>query len=124
MAAPCPLLGDGIADDTLIHIAGFLPTVKDLLCLKLTNTRFCAKGHPGAQRRAGGWSQLDGAAAPECCASADEAGRLWVAGYSEHERGWVPRVQLESWLGLMHAMEVLQVPAAGVRPGACRGDAD
>ena len=64
------------------------------------------------------------AAAPEMRCITEEAGRLWVAGYSEHERGWVPRVQLESWLGLMHAMEVLQVPAAGVRPGACRGDAD
>ena len=43
MAAPCPLLGDGITDDTLLHIAGFLPTANDLLCFGLTNTRFSAK---------------------------------------------------------------------------------
>ena len=35
MAAPCPLLGDGVADDTLLNIAGFLPTAKDRLCLQL-----------------------------------------------------------------------------------------
>ena len=43
MAAPCPLLGDAITDDTLLNIARFLPTAKDLLCLKLTNSRFAAK---------------------------------------------------------------------------------
>ena len=44
MAAPtCPLLGDGITDDTLLNIARFLPTAKDLLCLKLTDKRFGAK---------------------------------------------------------------------------------
>ena len=58
MAAPCPLLGDGITDDTLLNIARFLPTPKDLLCLKLTNSRFSAKiiatapsGGAGGQRR-------------------------------------------------------------------------
>ena len=40
MAAPCPLLGGGITDDTLLNIARFLPTAMDLLCLKLTNSRF------------------------------------------------------------------------------------
>ena len=43
MAAPCPLLGDGITDDTLLHIAHFLPTAKGLLCLQLTCPRFAAK---------------------------------------------------------------------------------
>ena len=33
MAAQCPLLGDGIMDDILLHIASFLPTAKDLLSL-------------------------------------------------------------------------------------------
>ena len=39
----CPLLGDGITDDTLLNIARLLPTGKDLRCLKLTNSRFAAK---------------------------------------------------------------------------------
>jgi len=43
MAAPCPLLGDGVTDDTLLHIASFLGTAKDLLRLQLTNKRFAAK---------------------------------------------------------------------------------
>ena len=43
MASPCPLLGDGVTDDTLLHIASFLPTAKDLLRLQLTNTRFSTK---------------------------------------------------------------------------------
>ena len=43
MAAPCPLLGDGIADDTLLNIARFLPSARDLVCLQLTNKRFAAK---------------------------------------------------------------------------------
>ena len=35
MNAPCPLLGGGITDDTLLNIAHFPPTAKDLLCLCL-----------------------------------------------------------------------------------------
>ena len=44
----------------------------------------------------------------------EEAARLWVAavpaGCSEQERGWVPRLDHESWLGLMQEMELLRVP--------------
>ena len=43
MAAPCPLLGDGVTDDTLLHIACFLTTAKDLLRLALTCRRFSIK---------------------------------------------------------------------------------
>ena len=43
MAAPCPLLGDGITDATLLNIVRFLPTIRDLLCLRLTHTKFCTK---------------------------------------------------------------------------------
>ena len=42
----------------------------------------------------------------------EEAGRLWVAGCSEQGGGWVPRVEHESWLGLMHEVELLQEPLA------------
>ena len=56
MAAPCPLLGDGITDDTLLHIARFLPTAKDLLALCLTCPRFAAKiiAAPGIAGGSGG----------------------------------------------------------------------
>ena len=52
------------------------------------------------------------AAAPEMLSIVEEAGRLWVAGCSEQERGWAPRHQRESWLCLMHAVAVLRVPLA------------
>ena len=29
--------------DTLLHITGFLPTARDPVCLKLTNSRFAVK---------------------------------------------------------------------------------
>jgi hypothetical protein len=107
MAAPCPLLGDGITDDTLLHIAGFLPTANDLLCLQLTNRRFSIKciapsGGGGA------------AAAPdsEMLSIAEEAARRWVAGCREQERGWVVYRTTESWLCLMHEVEMLRLPLA------------
>jgi len=43
---------------------------------------------------------------------AEEAARRCVAACSEQERGWVPRRGLESWLGLMHEVEVLRLPLA------------
>ena len=43
MAAPCPLLGDRVTDDTLLHIASFLASARDLLRLQLTNKRFSVK---------------------------------------------------------------------------------
>ena len=41
--SPCPLLGGGITDDTLLHIARFLTAAEDLLRLELTCPRFAAK---------------------------------------------------------------------------------
>ena len=109
MAAPCPLLGDGVTDDTLLHIACFLPTAKDLLRLALTNKRFGAKVIAAPSVIGGG----DGpAAAAEMLSIPEEAARRWVAGCSEQERGWVPRRVLESWLGLMHEVGVLRLPLA------------
>ena len=35
-APPCPLLGSGITDDTLLRIARFLPTARDLVSHQLT----------------------------------------------------------------------------------------
>ena len=39
----------------------------------------------------------------------EEAARLWVAGCSEQERGWVPRRELESVLDLMWEVERLRL---------------
>ena len=41
---------------------------------------------------------------------AEEAVRCWVAGCSEQERGWVPRHDLDSWLGLMQEVALLWLP--------------
>ena len=58
-APPCPLLGDGVTDDTLLHIASFLTTARDLLCLRLTCRRFDVK----CIKRGGhwGWGSCSGA---------------------------------------------------------------
>ena len=110
MASPCPLLGDGITDDTLLHIVRFLPTAKDLLRLQLTCPRFAAKviAAPSSVI-GGGWAA---AAVPEMLCLAEEAARRWVAGCSEQERGWVSYRTTESWLGLMHEVGVLRLPLA------------
>ena len=107
MAAPCPLLGDGITDDTLLNIARFLPAARDLLCLRLTNSRFAAKVIAAAPR-----CIVEGVAAvaPEMLCIADEAARLWLVGCSEQERGWVPRYHLDRWLCLMQEVGLLRVP--------------
>ena len=103
MAAPSSLLGDGMTDDTLLHIVRFLSTARDLVRPQLTCPRFATKCIPGPS--AGGGA----AAAPEeMLCIAEEAARRWVAGCSEQERGWVPRRGLESWLGLMHEVGVLR----------------
>jgi hypothetical protein len=103
MASPCPLLGDGVTDDTLLHIARFLPNVNDLLRLQLTCPRFAAKVIAAPSVSGGG------AAAAQMLSLPEEAARRWVAGCSEQERGWVPRRGLESWLGLMHEVGVLRL---------------
>ena len=107
--SPCPLLGGGITDDTLLHIARFLTAAEDLLRLELTCPRFAAKVIKTPSVTGGG----DGpAAAAEMLSIPAEAARLWVAGCSEQERGWVPRRQLESWLSLMHELGALRLPLA------------
>ena len=94
------LLGDGITDDTLI----LMPTARNVFCLGLSSTRFSKK----VIAATGGGSGA--AAAPEMLLVAEEAGRLWIAGCSEQERGWAPRLELESWLDLVHEVELLRVP--------------
>ena len=79
----CPLLGDGVTDDTLLDIAGFLTAATDLLRLQLTNKRFSTKSIAAPSGGGGGRP----AAAPERLCIAEEAARRWVAGCSEQERG-------------------------------------
>ena len=78
MAAPCPLLGDGITDDTLLHIACFLPTARDLLSLLLTCPRFAAKVIAAPIDNSDGGAA---AAAPDMLmlSIVEEVARLWLA---------------------------------------------
>ena len=55
--------------------------------------------------------------APETLCIVQDAGRRWVAGCSEQERGWAPRYKfdrdLQNWRNsprLMHEVAVLQLP--------------
>ena len=105
-ASACALLGEGITDDTLLNIARFLPSSKDLLNLCLASPRFAAKIIPAPSGGGGGAA----AAAPEMLTIVEDAGRWWVACCSEQERGWVPRHGLANWLGLMQEVEQLRVP--------------
>ena len=104
------LVSDQLTDDTLLHIASFLTTAKDLLRLGLTSTRFsttCIAAPPS-----GSGGGLAAPAAPEMLPIPEEAARRWVAGCSEQERGWVPRRGLESWLALMQEVQALRLPLA------------
>ena len=58
----------------------------------------------------GGAAAAGAAAAPEMLSIVEEAGWLWVARCSEQERGWVPRREHESRLGLMQEVDLLRVP--------------
>ena len=46
MAAPCPLLGGGVTDGTLLHVADFLPAARDLPRLGLASGRFGTEATP------------------------------------------------------------------------------
>ena len=94
-------------DEAALAIACFLATAKDLLRLQLACKRFSTKSivAPLGLGAAGPSTAL----VQRLCIAA-EAARRWVAGCSEQERGWVPRRELESWLGLMHEVGVLRLP--------------
>ena len=112
MASPCPLLSGGVTDDTLLHITHFLPTARDRLSLKLTCRRFSINCIAATSAES---AEGEAAAAllwPEVLSIVEEAGRRWVTACSEQERGWVPRRELESWLSLMHEVELLRLPLA------------
>ena len=85
-----------MTDDLLIHIASMLTAPTDLVRLQLTCPRFADKV----------------CGSSEMLSIPEEAARLWLEGCSEQERDWAPRRGLESWLGLMHEVEVLRLPLA------------
>ena len=102
-----------MTDDILVHIARFLPTAKDLSALGLTCPRFAAKMIPAPVSAAAAAGVASGeAAAPEMLSIMEEAGRFWVTCCSVQERGWVACREPESWLGLMHDVELLLAPLA------------
>ena len=61
----------GLPDDAALHVASFLDS-RGLAALGLVSRRFGPL--------------------------AEEAARLWLAGRSEQERGWIPRTGARSWL--------------------------
>ena len=95
-------------DEFALGLARSLLTARDLFSLCLACPRFATKTIAGSAVSAAAAA----AAAPEMLSMVEEAGRLWVAGCSDQERGWVPRLEVESWLGLMHEVELLRVPLA------------
>ena len=119
MAAPYPLLGDGITDDTLLSVARFLPSAKDLLCLQLACPRFAAK-IIAAPRRC--WYDVWAAAAQEMLSIPEEAARLWGGGVQRAGTrvGAGPRSRE---LAGSDTRSGIASGAAGVRSGARRGDA-
>ena len=126
MAAPCPLLGDGVADDTLLRIASFLPTATDLLFLQLTCPRFAAKviaAAPSVDSGGGGAAGSAAASAPEMLSIVEEAGRLWVVACSEQERLGVSSRARELAGSDEGGCGASPSPEPGVRSGACRCDA-
>ena len=91
-------------DEAALAIACALLTARDLLCLRLSCKRFNIRFILADGRRA------SAAAAPEKLCIVEVAARRWLACCSEQERGWVPRLELESWVCLMHEVELLRLP--------------
>ena len=90
-------------DEAALAIACALLTARDLLSLRLScrrfNIRCIADGGGGSA-----------ASAAELLCIVEVAAWRWLAGCSEQERGWGPRRDLESWLGLMHEVGLLRMP--------------
>jgi hypothetical protein len=121
----------GVTDDTLVCVASFLPSARDLLSLGLACTRLSARSIAAPPPRAGvtaaaaapvaapttstvaAAAQAPVAAGPpETSSIIEEAARRWIASCTDQERGWVPRRGRESWLGLMWEVESLRRGAA------------
>jgi hypothetical protein len=107
---------DACTDDTLLRIATSLTTATDLLRLVLTSSAsaqrfyFTATSYSGSSAGGSGGVPSSGAsaAAADTWSIIEEAARLSLTKCTEQERGWVPRRGRESWLQLLHEVELLR----------------
>jgi hypothetical protein len=111
---------DAATDDTLLAIAVALPTPADLLRLTLTcraaaqRFYFTTTSYRSSSAVPSGGGASGGAAAAaaqqqvETWSIIQEAARQWITPCTDQERGWVPRRDRESWLGLMWEVESLR----------------
>ena len=91
-------------DGITLAIACALGSARDLLSLRLTCRRFNVL----CSVPSGAWGP---AAAVEMLPIVDKAARRWLDGCSEQERGWCSGwCSGESWLRLMHEVELLRLP--------------
>jgi hypothetical protein len=117
----------GVTDDTLVCVASFLPSARDLLSLGLACARLSARSIAAPPPRAGVTAAAAAPVAapttstvavaaqapvaagpPETSSIIEEAACRWIASCTDQERGWVPRRGRESWLGLMWEVESLR----------------
>ena len=93
--------------EAAIIIACALTSAQDLLSLAVACRRFVIKciAAPAAHRNA---TTAAAAQRAEIWSIAEEAAHRWIADCTDQERGWVPRRERESWLGLMWRVERLR----------------
>lgn len=98
---------DGVA----LKVASYLPKPADLASLETACRRYWTKGVL-APTPAGAALVTAGAAAPapEVWSVVQEAARLGLAARNEVQQGWVPRRGDERFLGLLHDVELHQLP--------------
>ena len=94
----------GTPHEVALLIACQVASATDLLHLAMACRRFRVKVLAYHDTRAAG--------VPEMLSLSDEAARRWVAACSAHELAQAPRRGRESWLGLMHELQLLQAPLA------------
>ena len=101
---------NGVAEDALLlRIASFLSGAKDLLALGLTCKRFATDciAPPAAAAAAVVGGNVP-ALVLERWSIVQEVARRWLTECTDQERGWVPRRDRKSLLGLMWEVEVLR----------------
>ena len=104
-----------VPEEAALVIACALASAQDLVHLAIACRRFVTKCIAAPLPAPPRTAASGGAAATEAAemwSIVEEAGRRWIAGCTDQERGWVPRRGRESWLGLMWEVEVLRRAAA------------
>jgi hypothetical protein len=97
-------------DEAAIIIACALTSAQDLLSLAVACRRFAIKciATPPHRTAAASGGAAAAAQQAEMWSIAEEAARRRIASCTDQERGWVPRRERESWLGLMWEVESLR----------------